>query len=338
MITDVLQGRRDWWIECGDALAVLKSMPSGCVQCCVTSPPYWRQRDYGDKAQLGLEDTPDEYTVRLVKILREVRRVLVDTATLWLNMGDKYASGGNGGGGSFMKERGGRTWAHAKVSKGWRKPPAGFKDKDLVGLPWMVAFALRADGWWLRSEVIWAKLNGATESVQDRPTRAHETVFLLAKSKNYHFDMEAVRTPAVMKAQRRLRPHSFRHAPGQPKQNGQIPVREEIAQDYNSAAMRSVLAIPTEGGNRDYDHPAPMPTQLGEVCVLAGCPLDGIVIDPFAGSGTSLIAATRNGRRAIGVELNPAYAATSRKRIESDSPLFNTQPVVSGETPLLFTE
>jgi DNA modification methylase len=190
-------------LYCGDALDVLRTLPAESVQCVVTSPPYWRQRDYEIPGQLGLEETPEEYTARLVELLRDVRRALSGDGSLWLNLGDKWASGGRGGGGSFMLERG-DAWAHAKDAKGWRNPPAGYKDKDLVGVPWMVAFALRADGWFLRQCNIWAKPNGMPESVQDRSTISHEYVFQLTKSNDYYYDIDAARTPAAPASETRL--------------------------------------------------------------------------------------------------------------------------------------
>jgi len=190
-------------LYCGDALAILQMLPEESVGCVVTSPPYWRQRDYGIPGQLGLEPTPEAYIARLVILFREVRRVLRGDGTLWLNLGDKWASGGHGGGGSFMADRG-EAWAHAKDAKGWRSPPAGYKDKDLVGIPWMAAFALRADGWFLRQCNVWAKPNGMPESVSDRSTVSHEYVFQLSKCNDYFYDAEAARTPMEPSSETRL--------------------------------------------------------------------------------------------------------------------------------------
>lgn len=192
-----------WRIEQGDCLTVLRGMDSASVQCCVTSPPYWRQRDYGIHGQLGLEATPEEYVDRLTAIFSEVRRILSPDGTLWLNLGDKWASGGNGGGGSFMAERG-EAWTHAKDAKGWRKPPNGYKDKDLVGIPWMAAFSLRAEGWYLRQCNIWAKPNCMPESVRDRSTISHEYVFMLSKKNDYFYDSDAARIPAAPSTETRL--------------------------------------------------------------------------------------------------------------------------------------
>lgn len=173
------------------------------VQMCVTSPPYWRQRDYGMPGQLGLEKTPEEYVTTMIGVFRLVRDLLADEGVLFLNLGDKWASGGNGGGGSFMEERS-EAWAHMKENKGWRSPPSGYKDKDLIGIPWMIAFALRADGWYLRQCNIWAKPNCMPESVTDRSTVSHEYVFQLTKNNDYYYNAEAARTPATPSSETRL--------------------------------------------------------------------------------------------------------------------------------------
>ena len=208
----------------GDCLGVLRTLPDRSVHCCVSSPPYWRQRDYGMAGQLGLETTPEEYIAKLVAVYREVNRVLRDDGTAWVNIGDKWASGGNGGGGSFMAERG-EAWAHAKNSKGWRSPPSGYKDKDLVGLPFMLAFAMRADGWFWRQCNIWAKPNGMPESVSDRSTISHEYVLQFSKRNDYWYDSAAARTPAAPSTETRLAQdidgqEGFHRANGGGKTNG----------------------------------------------------------------------------------------------------------------------
>lgn len=179
----------------GDALEALRQLPAGSVHCVVTSPPYWGLRDYGVPGQLGLERTPEAYVSTLVAVFAEVRRVLREDGTLWLNLGDSYATGGKGGGGSYMAERRDAAWQHRSEVNGWRSAPPGLKHKDLVGIPWMMAFALRADGWYLRSEVVWHKPNPMPESVTDRPTRSHETIFLLTKRPHYFYDADAIREP-----------------------------------------------------------------------------------------------------------------------------------------------
>lgn len=167
----------------------------GCVQTCITSPPYFGLRQYPDPKQIGLEPTPDDYIAQLVAVAREVRRVLKDDGTFWLNLGDGYAAGGKGGGGSFMAERKDAAWQSRSAVNGWRSAPEGMKAKDLMGIPWMVAFALRADGWYLRSDIIWAKPNPMPESVTDRPTKSHEYLFLLTKSAKYYYDAAAIYEP-----------------------------------------------------------------------------------------------------------------------------------------------
>lgn len=332
----------------GDAREHLKALPADSVHCCVTSPPYWRQRDYGIAGQFGLEQTPEEYVEGLRGIFAEVHRVLRPEGTLWLNVGDKWASGGNGGGGSFMQDRG-DAWAHAKNAKGWRSPPAGYKDKDLVGVPWMLAFALRADGWFLRQCNIWAKPNCMPESVTDRSTAAHEYVFHLSKSNSYFYDDERARTPPAPSSETRLAQdveaqEGSTRANGGAKTNGpmkaverrtdkqrghsrkhngfndrwdSMPVAEQRAMGAN---LRSVWWIsPAQYGE---DHFAVMPDKLAELCIVAGCPPGGTVLDPFGGAGTVGLVADRLQRDAVLIELNPKYAEMAERRLRGDAPLF----------------
>jgi DNA modification methylase len=349
-----------WEIRQGDWIEVLRTMPDESVHCVVTSPPYWRQRDYGLSAQLGLEKRPEEYVGKLVEGFREVRRVLRSDGTLWLNLGDKWASGGNGGGGSFMEQRG-AAWDHAKGAKGWRNPPDGYKDKDLVGIPWMAAFALRADGWFLRQCNVWAKPNCMPESVRDRSTISHEYVFLLSKRNDYYYDFEHARTPAAPSTETRLAQDvesqiGSTRANGGAKTNGNMKAvqrknlpgsqkklgayrdkqrghsrkhegfndRDAMSNEEKQsqgANLRSVWWVsPAQYGEEHY---AVMPDRIAEICIVAGCPEDGTVLDPFNGAGTTGLVATRLGRNYIGIELNPDYIAMARNRIEQDAPLFN---------------
>lgn len=328
----------------GEALAILRTLADESVHCIVSSPPYWRQRDYGMPGQLGLEQTPEEYVDRLVEIFREARRVLRTDGTAWVNLGDKWASGGNGGGGSFMEERS-EAWAHVKSNKGWRSPPAGYKDKDLVGVPWMFAFAARADGWFLRQCNIWGKPNCMPESVTDRSTVAHEYVFHLTKNNDYWYDAEAARTPAAPASDTRLAQNvqgqeGSSRANGGGKTNGPMrAVSRNVAAgnprttaaaapgiddrkhlDYGGANLRSVWWI--SPAQYREGHYAVMPDTLAEICIAAGCPDGGMVLDPFGGAGTTGLVADRMGRDATLIELNPEYAAMARKRITNDSPLF----------------
>lgn len=326
---------------------VLKGLPDESVHSIVSSPPYWRQRDYGMAGQLGLEATPEEYIDKLTAIFSECRRILRPEGTCWVNLGDKWASGGNGGGGSFMEERS-EAWAHVKANKGWRSPPSGYKDKDLVGVPWMLAFAMRADGWYLRQCNIWAKPNCMPESVTDRSTAAHEYVFHFAKNNDYWYDADAARTPAAPSTETRLaqnveaqegsarangggktngtmkavkrsdkqRGHSRRHNGFNDRWDA-MPVAE---QRENGANLRSVWWIaPAQYREGHY---AVMPDALAEICIVAGCPEGGTVLDPFGGAGTTGLVADRLQRNAILIELNPEYAAMAEKRIRGDAPLF----------------
>lgn len=309
------------------------------AQCCVTSPPYWRQRDYGCAGQIGLEQHPDDYVAALVGVFRLVREVLADDGTLWINIGDKWASVGHGGGGSFIADRG-EAWAHAKDAKGWRSPPDGLKDKDLVGVPWMLAFALRADGWFLRQCNIWAKPNCMPESVRDRSTASHEYVFQLSKRNDYYYDADAARTPAAPSSETRLaqnvegqlgsgranggeradrpmkavdradkqRGHSRKHA-GFNERWDSMSVAEQRAMGAN---LRSVWWIsPATYGEGHY---AVMPDKLAEICIASGSRVGDIVLDPFMGTGTVAQVAQDLGRRWIGCELSPEYAKLIAKR------------------------
>lgn len=326
-----------------DAQTTLSKLPDESVHCCVTSPPYWCQRDYGIQGQIGLESAPEEYCHQLVNVFRQVRRILKFDGSLWLNLGDKWASGGKGGGGSFMEDRA-EAWAHAKNATGWRRPPDGYKDKDLVGLPWMVAFALRADGWYLRQCNIWAKPNGMPESVRDRSTISHEYVFHLTKNHDYYYNAELARTPPQpstetrlaqdiasqagsaranggaktngnMKAVRRSdkqRGHSRRHN-GFNDRWDQMSHDEQMA---NGANLRSVWWIaPHQSSDEHY---AMMPETLARICILAGCPHGGVVLDPFFGAGTTGVVARSNQCKCIGIELNPAYIEIAIKRLSQE--------------------
>jgi len=254
----------------------------------VTSPPYWGLRDYGHEGQIGLEQTPDEYVAEMVAVFRDVRRVLADDGTLWLNIGDSYASYRDGkvtpdtargdSLGTFVAKGSAANRMAASFAG------SGIKHKDLVGIPWRVAFALQADGWYLRQDIIWHKPNPKPESVKDRCTKAHEYVFLLTKSNRYHYDAEAI--------------------------------SERSATD-ETRNRRSVWAVPTKPFTAA--HFAVMPEALAEPCVLAGSSPGDIVLDPFSGSGTVGVVALRHGRTFIGIELNPDYIDIAMKRIELET-------------------
>jgi site-specific DNA-methyltransferase (cytosine-N4-specific) len=261
----------------GDALHVLREVPDGVFRCCVTSPPYWGLRDYGVDYQVGAEAKLGHYLHNLTLIFREVRRTLTDDGTLWLNIGDSYTSGG-------------RTWRdtdrkNPARAMSYRPPtPDGLKPKDLIGVPWRVAFALQADGWYLRSDIVWYKPNCQPESVKDRPTRAHEYIFLLSKSERYYYDQEAIREQA--NAGERLR------------------------------NRRSVWAVNTEA--YPEAHFATFPAALIEPCLRAGAQPGDWVLDPFLGSGTVAAVCLSTQRRYYGIEINPEYVALAEQRLAGE--------------------
>jgi DNA modification methylase len=277
----------------GDVRERLAELADGSVRCCVTSPPYWGLRDYGNDGQIGLEQSPDEYVAEMVGVFREVRRVLADDGTLWLNLGDSYAS-----------------------------------TKQLIGIPWRVAFALQADGWWLRQDIIWHKPNPMPESVRDRCTKAHEYVFLLAKSARYHYDAEAVAeqtTDPEYRTKGKIRPSrdSLTESDAEKgRYRANLHNQEGGRETRNRRSVWAITTKPFKGA-----HFAVMPEALAEPCVLAGSAPDDLVLDPFAGSGTVAVVALRHGRNFVGVELNPDYAEIARERITSDAPLLNTVTV-----------
>ena len=313
----------------GDALATLRTLPSASVHCIVTSPPYFGLRDYGADGQIGLEPTPEAYVAALVAVFREARRVLRDDGTLWLNLGDSFAAGGSGGASSksTLKNDGRRLIGARNYEQRLnqtattRKPSSGLKPKDLIGIPWRVAFALQADGWWLRSDIIWAKPNCMPESVRDRPTKAHEYVFLLSKSPRYYYDADAIIEPAAPQSLARIRQANFAQQTGGPKDYRVTGVNlnrsmrqtlENFAKNprRNKRSVWSVATAPYKGA-----HFAVMPPALVEPCVLAGCPVGGVVLDPFSGAGTVAVVAKRHSRRYLGIELNPDYIALAEARI-----------------------
>ncbi len=337
----------DWEVRTGDALAELGKVPEGTVQSCVTSPPYWGLRDYGTDGQIGLERTPAAYVEKLVRVFAEVRRTLRADGTLWLNLGDCYATGGKVGehpGGGVQ----GAAWAgrHASrmkqngidrpgtavgpMQQPNRLPIAGLKSKDLVGIPWMVAFALRADGWYLRSDVIWHKPNPMPESVKDRPTRAHEYLFLLSKSECYYFDAAAISEVALS----RDRTAGKNNAVDNPKTPRTAKKQDQVGKStyvgfnarydgQETRNKRSVWTVATS--SLSEEHYAIMPIDLATPCVLSGSPRGGLVLDPFCGAGTTGVVALRHQRRFLGIEINPKTVKLAERRITGDAPLFNQE-------------
>ncbi len=313
----------------GNCRAILPTLADRSVHCCVTSPPYFGLRDYGIADQIGLEPTPQAYVEQLVSVFREVRRVLRDDGTLWLNLGDSYASSGitnNDVSTSANLGRHGTNNCNPKMvgqSKGRAPTPNGLKPKDLIGIPWRVAFALQADGWYLRQDIIWSKPNPMPESVTDRCTKAHEYMFLMSKNTRYYYDAEAIKIKSNRAGEicgtgpNSLSRHQANGANVTPTGNavvGGFCISPEMAN------KRSVWEISTQPYSEA--HFATFPPALIEPCILAGCPKDGTVLDPFSGAGTTGLVADRLNRNALLIELNPAYSAMGENRIRDDAPLF----------------
>jgi DNA modification methylase len=331
----------------GDCRDVLRTLPDESVHCVVTSPPYFGLRDYGVAGQIGLETTPEAFTAELVAVFASLRRVLRKDGTAWLNLGDSYTSGGRATWRSGASENKGQD-----VQNDMARPPQpdGLKAKDLLGIPWRVAFALQADGWYLRQDIIWSKPNPMPESVRDRCTKAHEYLFLLSKSERYHFDQDAIREPFADASIERLRQDIANQkgsdrVPG--KTNGAM---KAVGLNANRSSYRPGTASNTDGAEhiKKSDaglplneagrnkrsvwevttvgfaeaHFATFPPALIEPCILAGCPAGGTVLDPFGGAGTTGLVADRLGRNAILIELNPEYAAMAERRIRGDAGMF----------------
>ena len=328
-------GQDNWQLLQGDVLERLRELPDNSVHCVVTSPPYWGLRDYGVEGQIGLEATFEEFIAKLVEVFREVRRVLRPDGTCWVNMGDAYANDGKWGGSTGGKHV---EALHGNSGIGRGKKLTGLKPKDLIGQPWMLAFALRADGWWLRQDIIWAKPNPMPESVTDRCTKSHEYVFLLTKSERYFYDAEAVKEPAngwngsefhdgknlivhpnVGKNRGKGNARNFRggvYVENETFDNdGHLDrnSRGNQPNDQGTRNKRSVWTISTEAFPEA--HFATFPTELVKPCILAGSPDGGTVLDPFSGSGTTGVVALRLGRAYLGIELNPEYIAIAERRL-----------------------
>jgi len=307
---EVLAGTRRNALLVGDCLDGLRSLPDGCVQTCVTSPPYFGLRDYGNAAQIGQEHSPLEFVDALVAVFAEVRRVLADDGTCWINLGDSYAATTKGSSGKGEKQR--RNAGTLLADRRW-KVPDGLKPKDLMGIPWRVAFALQDAGWWLRSDIIWSKPNPMPESVTDRPTRAHEYVFLLTKRERYFYDAAAIRESASDDSHGGSGPNA-----GAKRAALQSVASTTLGQTTHALGLvgrnaRTVWSITPEPF--DGAHFATMPPELARRCILAGSRRGDVVLDPFAGAGTTALVAVGNGRRAIGCELNPEYAALALDRV-----------------------
>lgn len=315
----------------GDALSSLRDLADGSVQCCVTSPPYWGLRDYGHEWQIGLEKTPEEYVARLVEVFRDLKRVLRSDGTLWLNLGDSYC--GYWGDAKALA-KGERSSAD---TNGWTngfhmnaRPKyetlrsTGLKPKDLVGIPWMIAFALRADGWYLRSDIIWSKPNPMPESVTDRPTKSHEYIFLLSKSGRYYYDSDSIREPQTESSFGRSKYGWAGRA-----DDGSNGARTGSSFRRMAESGEPIATIPADGKRnkrsvwrvttQSYSdaHFATFPPDLIKPCILAGAPVGGLVLDPFAGSGTTGKVAIELGRRAILIEPKAEYVEMIKRRCQT---------------------
>lgn len=308
----------------GDALSSLQKVPSDVADCCVTSPPYYGLRDYGVDGQIGLEPTPEEYINRLVGVFREVRRVLKPDGTLWIVIADSYAGSGKGAANypenaANWKQGTNRGMLGAKATTAVKTP--GIKSKDMIGIPWMLAFALRSDGWYLRSDIIWHKPNAMPESVKDRPTKSYEHIFMLAKSRQYYYDNDAVLVPANFDGRKETynkgsSKYSDAAVPGNNAQSQHVagkPHERWRFKDGQAVRNRrdvwSVSTKPYKGS-----HFAAFPPDLIEPCILAGSRDGGTVLDPFLGSGTTAEVAKRLGRDCIGIEINPEYKPLIMRR------------------------
>jgi DNA modification methylase len=326
LITDLEDKNMNYTLHQGDCIATLQTLPEKSINCCVTSPPYFGLRDYGHDGQIGLEQTPEAYVNKMVEVFREVRRVLRDDGTLWLNLGDSYNNrscarkSSHQTGLGFDSEDLRKTWKDLAGEGRTRMSftHGGMKEKDLMGIPWRVAFALQADGWYLRQDIIWHKPNPMPESVKDRCTKAHEYIFLLSKSERYYFDSEAMKEPAVSEKPAGNKRHKYAdaYANGTGEEHrtkaGLLALQGVEWETRNRRSVWTVATKPYKGA-----HFATYPPELIRPCILAGCPKGGTVLDPFGGSGTTAQVAIEEGRNAILCELNPEYIELAKRRIEA---------------------
>ena len=326
----------------GDALERLRELPAASVDCCVTSPPYYQLRDYGVEGQIGLEETVEEYIGKLVNIFREVRRVLKKDGTLWLNISDSYAGSTKGAARSAENARKYKQGTNkGLLGSGLRATPLnGCKPKDLLGIPWILALALRNDGWYLRQDIIWQKPNPMPESVKDRCTKSHEYIFLLSKSRKYYFDGEAIAEPAAVSTLKRLSQNVEKQLGServQGKTNGPMKAVKpryggkkytEDPEVFNRTKSGTLYDYTLKRNKRDVwtvttkpfrgAHFATFPQDLIVPCVLAGSRVGGVVLDPFAGSGTTGVVAAVNGRRYVLIELSENYVEICKERLNSN--------------------
>ena len=306
-------------IYCGNCIDILETFPDRSIDCCITSPPYYGLRDYGVNGQIGNEDTPEQYIENLVIVFEEVKRILKDDGVLWLNIGDSWAGSNQGAGTKNLSKKQssnhGTNYMIAKTHKSKLSKLNGYKPKDLIGIPWMAAFALRENGWYLRQDIIWAKGNPMPESVKDRCTKSHEYIFLLSKSRKYYFDYMSIKEPAVTQPKARDKNKEGYQA-DYPK-GDRFSSGERV---YGADGMRNKRDVWNVNIKPCKEaHFATFPDTLIEPCVLAGCPECGIILDPFMGSGTTGLVARRHNRNYVGIELNPDYVQIAENRISSVS-------------------
>lgn len=301
----------------GDCVESMRQMPNGVINTCITSPPYFGLRDYVHAGQIGLEETPEQFIDKLVDVFREVKRLLRDDGTLWVNMGDSYAGSGKGrnGDGTPNVDANSKQATSEGTTNGIlvKTKTPDCKPKDLIGIPWMLAFALRADGWYLRQDIIWSKPNPMPESVTDRCTKSHEYIFLLSKSRNYYYDADSIKEKSLTRDTniRDQDTTKLNNTPGRSRMGGLT------TNDYEMRNKRSVWSVPTSPYSGA--HFAVFPPELIEPCILAGAPAGGIVLDPFFGSGTTGEVAQRLGRNYVGCELNEAYKPLQKQRTQQPS-------------------
>ena len=305
----------------GDCIETLQKLDDKSINTCITSPPYWGLRNYNDEEkQLGMEDTPEEFVDNLVKVFREVKRVLRDDGTVWLNLGDSYSSGGRTTT-TNQSLRGDKDYGVTRP-----KPSKGIKPKDLIGIPWRVALALQKDGWYLRQDIIWHKPNPMPESVKDRCTKAHEYIFLLSKNVKYYCDMELIREP-IKESNKGFIMARARTAQGALGGKNKHNMERRNYKEIKGANKRSVWTVTTKPFKGA--HFATFPMDLIEPCVLAGCPEGGTVLDPFGGSGTTGIVAVNHNRHAVLCELNQEYIDLAKKRIGEQTGFLATINIIT---------
>jgi DNA modification methylase len=307
----------------GDVRERLRDLADESVHCVVTSPPYFGLRDYGMPGQIGLEPTPAAFVETMVEVFRDVRRVLRKDGTLWLNIGDSYAANR-----SYQVSQS-KHQAHDFGKSNAARVPCGLKPKDLIGIPWRVAFALQADGWYLRQDIIWHKPNPMPESVTDRCTKAHEYIFLLTKSERYAYDAEAIKEAAIHEG-RIVKATGSDAKNAQKGEHGRTAAgftsKDTLVTDRNRRSVWTVATQPFSGA-----HFATFPPALIEPCIKAGCPIGGTVLDPFGGAGTTGLVADRLGIDAVLIEMNPEYARMAERRIRDEQPMFSTVSMEAAE-------